>query len=222
MKGGTKIQMKAEMEMVLDKKTAKSKVKVVEKIDEVIVDPLLIMTTRMKIMGITPFLMNKMADKDKLNLLNKQKGQPGEKVKIRNIEEELENKIHRLSNGTVGIPVVAIKKSMVEAAPILGMEKRQVRGGLFIIAEEGNLVPLKYKKREVNESTTRDSGIGRTPRTTFRPQFNDWSCEFTVKYNAKQITTHQIVSLLKIAGFHVGLGSWRPLTDGNFGTFTVA
>ena len=189
---------------------------------DVVINPLLIATMRAKVVGITPYLSNKMSDKDKQSMLNKQMGKGVEKNKIRNPKEEVENKIHKMSNGEVGIPIVAIKKAMVESAPILEMEKKLVRGGLFIIAEDGNLVPLKYKKMVINEAITRDSGISRTPRTTFRPEFRDWSCEFTIKYNAKQITPDQILNLLKVAGFHIGLGSWRPLTDGNFGTFTVA
>lgn len=193
-----------------------------EKDKEVVMQPLLIATMRAKIIGITPYLSNKMSDKDKQSMLDKQMGKGTEKNKIRNPKEEVENKIHRLDNGDVGIPIVAIKKAMVESAPYLEMEKKLVRGGLFIVADEGNLVPLKYKKMVVNEAITRDSGISRTPRTTFRPEFREWSTEFTIKYNAKQVTPDQILNLLKVAGFHIGLGSWRPLTDGNFGTFTVA
>lgn len=200
----------------------KTETKPQEKEKVIDVEPLLIATMRAKIVGITPYLSNKMSDKEKQSMLDKQMGKGSEKNKIRNPQQEVEDKIHKMSNGKVGIPIVAIKKAMVESAPYLEMEKKLVRGGLFIVAEDGNLVPLTYKKMVVNEAITRDSGISRTPRTTFRPEFRDWSCEFTIKYNAKQITPNQIFNLLKVAGFHIGLGSWRPLTDGNFGTFTVA
>jgi hypothetical protein len=189
---------------------------------EVTINPLQIANMTARIVGITPYLSNKMSEKDKMSMLDKQMGKGSEKNKIRDPKQEVENKIHKLSNGDVGIPIVAIKKAMVESAPLLEMEKKLVRGGLFILPTDGNLVPLKYKKMVVNEAITRDSGISRTPRTTFRPEFRDWSCEFTIKYNAKQVTPDQILNLLKVAGFHIGLGSWRPLTDGNFGTFTVA
>jgi hypothetical protein len=200
------------------------KAKIIEKPadKDVVINPLLIATMRAKIVGITPYLSNKMSDKDKQSMLDKQMGKGSEKNKIRDPKQEVENKIHKMSDDKVGIPIVAIKKAMVESAPLLEMEKKLVRGGLFIVAEDGNLVELKYKKMVVNEAITRDSGISRTPRTTFRPEFRDWSCEFTIKYNAKQVTPDQILNLLKVAGFHIGLGSWRPLTDGNFGTFTVA
>ena len=188
---------------------------------EVQIEPLLIATMTVEIAGITPLLMNKMSDKEKQSMLDKQMGKGTEKNKIRNPVEETENKIHKLSNGKVGVPIISIKKAMIESAPYLDMEKKVVRGSMFIIPEENNLVTLNYKKMVTNEAITRDSGINRTPRTTFRPEFRDWGCKFTIKYNAKQVTPDQIYNLLKVAGFHSGIGSWRPLTEGNYGTFTV-
>lgn len=188
---------------------------------EVQIEPLLIATMTVEIAGITPLLMNKMSDKEKQSMLDKQMGKGTEKNKIRNPVEETENKIHKLSNGKVGVPIISIKKAMIESAPYLDMEKKVVRGSMFIIPEENNLVTLNYKKMVTNEAITRDSGINRTPRTTFRPEFRDWGTKFTIKYNAKQVTPDQIYNLLKVAGFHSGIGSWRPLTEGNYGTFTV-
>jgi hypothetical protein len=192
-----------------------------EQVKEVKVDPLLIATMKTTITGLTPLLLNKMSDKEKQSMLDKQMGKGSEKNKIRNPNQEVEDKIHKMSNGKIGIPIVAVKKAMVEAAPYLELEKKLVRGSMFVLPQDNNLVPIKYSKMVVNEAITRDSGINRTPRTTFRPEFQDWSCEFTIKYNARQITPDQIINLLKVAGFHVGLGSWRPLTDGVYGTFTV-
>ena len=98
----------------------------------------------------------------------------------------------------------------------------EVKGSLFIVPEENGLVELKYKKMIINEATTRDSGRNQTPRTTFRPEFKDWSAEFNIRYNSQQITPEQIINLLKIAGFHMGIGSWRPQCSGSFGMFDIA
>jgi hypothetical protein len=195
--------------------------KVKDKRVEVKADPLLIATLKVKIVGITPLLLNRLSDKEKQSMLDKQMGKGAEKNKIRDPKQEVEDKIHKLGN-SVGIPIISLKKSMVEAAPYLDVDKKLIRGSLFIIPEENNLVPIKYTKMVINEAITRDSGINRTPRTTFRPEFRDWSTEFIVKYNARQITPDQIVGLLKLAGFHIGVGSWRPQCDGTYGTFTVA
>lgn len=200
----------------------KTEEKIKDKKVEVKMDPLLIATLKVKIVGITPLLLNRLSDKEKQSMLDKQMGKGSEKNKIRDPKQEVEDKIHKISDNKVGIPIISIKKSMVEAAPYLDVDKKLIRGSLFIIPEENNLVTVDYKKMVINEAITRDSGINRTPRTTFRPEFRDWSTEFTVKYNARQITPEQILGLLKLAGFHIGVGSWRPQCDGTYGTFTVA
>lgn len=189
---------------------------------KVVIDPLLIATLKVKIMGLTPLLLNRLSDKEKQSMLDKQMGKGSEKNKIRDPKQEVEDKIHKMTGNRVGIPIVSLKKSMVEAAPYLDVDKKLIRGSLFILPEENNLIPISYKKMVINEAITRDSGINRTPRTTFRPEFRDWFCEFTVKYNAKQITPEQIFGLLKLSGFHIGVGSWRPMTDGTYGQFTPA
>jgi hypothetical protein len=207
--------------MVKAKTEEKSKEK--DKDVKVVIDPLKIATMNVKIVGITPLLLNRLSDKEKQSMLDKQMGKGSEKNKIRDPKQEVEDKIHKISTGSkVGIPIVSLKKSMVEAAPYLDVDKKLIRGSLFILPEENNLIPISYKKMVVNEAITRDSGINRTPRTTFRPEFRDWSCEFTVKYNAKQITPEQILGLLKLSGFHIGVGSWRPQCDGTYGQFTPA
>ena len=176
----------------LKEKTAKEK-SMKSKEKEVVIDPLLIATMKVKIIGVTPLLLNRLSDKEKQSMLDKQMGKGAEKNKIRDPKQEVEDKIHKISGNKVGIPIVSLKKSMVEAAPYLDVDKKLIRGSLFILPEENNLITINYKKMVVNEAITRDSGINRTPRTTFRPEFRDWSCEFIVKYNAKQIDRKSVV-----------------------------
>jgi hypothetical protein len=149
----------------------KPKEKEKTKVAEVAIDPLLIATMKVKIVGITPLLLNKMSDKEKQLMLDKQMGKGVEKNKIRNPKQEVEDKIHKMPNGKIGIPIDSIKMAMIESAPALEMYKKEVTGGLFIIPEDNNLVTINYKKMTINESITRDGNQARTPRTTFRPQF---------------------------------------------------
>lgn len=190
---------------------------------QIVVNPIQIATMKVKIIGLSPFLSNKMSERVKQDMLHKQIGKGVEKNKIRNPEQEVEEKIHHMSKKRVGITIDGLKKAMIESAPYIdGLDKKKVKGSMYIIPEENGLVELKYKKMIVNESITRDSGINRTPRTTFRPEFQDWSSEFNIKYNSQQITAEQIINLIKIAGFHMGIGSWRPQCSGSYGMFDLA
>jgi hypothetical protein len=75
--------MKAKAEQVDKPKLSEDK--------DIVINPLLIATMKAKIVGITPYLSNKMSDKDKQSMLDKQMGKGTEKNKIRNPKEEVEN-----------------------------------------------------------------------------------------------------------------------------------
>lgn len=138
-------------------------------------------------------------------------------------EEELQKRvdemIHRNAKGEVCFPTSGFKKAMVEAAPYLdGLDKKKAKGSFFIL---GELAPIKYKKQVTNKAMGRDSGINRAPREIWRPEFQEWSCVLTIRYNEQQITPVQIIELAKLAGFHIGVGSWTPQHGGQYGKFKV-
>lgn len=188
---------------------------------EVTIQPIKVAEFNMRVEGISNLLMNKFSDRSKKSLLDKQAGKSKELIKRTKeaIAVEVSEKIHRMENGKVGFPAAGFKKAMVEAATgklLAGMNGKLAKGSFFII---GNLIPIKYKRQVVNESIGR---IGRNiPMVTFRPEFEGWSAELPIKYNASQITPQQIVALANLAGFHIGVGDWRPQRSGSYGMFRV-
>ena len=200
-------------------KIAKKTEKKIEKKVGVDIAPIKIATMQLKCVGDTPLLQEKMSEKIRQQLKDMVEGKGKEKNKTRNLSEEVEEKIHRDDKGNVCFPTSGFKKAMVEAAPYLqGMDKKKAKGSFFIIGES---VPISYKKQVTNKAMGRDSGINRAPREIWRPEFQDWSCVLTIKYNEQQITPNQIVELAKLAGFHIGVGSWTPQHSGQFGMFSV-
>lgn len=196
------------------------KVEVKPKKVQIQVAPIKIATMNLKIVGETSMLQEKMSDKIREQLKNMVEGKGKEKNKTRDLAEEVKDKIHKNSKGEVCFPTSGFKKAMVEAAPYLdGTDKKLAKGSFFII---GELAPIKYKKQVVNKAIGRDSGINRAPREIWRPEFQDWSCVLTIKYNEQKITPQQIVELAKLAGFHIGVGSWTPQHGGQYGMFNVA
>jgi hypothetical protein len=185
--------------------------------------PLVLMTAKIEIKGVTPLLMHKFSEKSKQEIIDKQTKQTKQK-KARNIKQEIEEAIHKLPNGKVGFPCAAFKKAMVEVAPYLEkLDKKLVRGSVQIIGTKGShLVELKYKTKTINEATVKlESGVA---DIRYRPQFNDWSCVLEIKYNASMISLQQIANLINLAGFHIGVGDWRPYSpkgSGSFGMFVA-
>ena len=186
------------------------------------VSPIEVASFKLKVEGETPLLMHKFSDISKQGLLDKQAGKSVERHKRTKeaIAKEVDACIHRMPDGKVGFPASGFKKAMVEAATgklLQGVNGKLAKGSFFII---GNLVPIKYKRQKVNEAIGR---IGRNiPMVVFRPEFDGWSTELDVRYNLAQITPQQIVTLANLAGFHIGIGDWRPQCSGTYGTFKVS
>ncbi len=190
---------------------------------QVNIKPIEVATMNLKLIGTTPMLQEKMSEDIREQLKNMVTGKGKEKKKIRDLDKEVEQKIHMDAKKNVGFPASGFKKAMVEVAPYLdGMDKKKAKGSFFLIGNlDGDLVSIKFKKKVINKAVGRDSGINRAPREIWRPEFRDWSCVLNIKYNASQITPDQIVELAKLAGFHIGVGSWTPQNSGSYGMFTI-
>lgn len=187
------------------------------------IKPIEIANISVGLVGSTSLLMEKMSEEIREQLKNIVTGKGKEKKKNRDLDAEVEHKIHKDVNGNIGFPAGGFKKAMVEVAPYLdGMDKKLCKGSFFVIGDlPGDLVSIKYKKKVTNKAVGRDSGINRAPREIWRPEFQGWSCVLNIKYNAGQITPEQIVELAKLAGFHIGVGSWTPQHSGSYGMFEV-
>jgi hypothetical protein len=183
---------------------------------EVAIVPIKFGILQFTLVGKTDLLSNQFSKKNRDQILGIQTGDPKERKK-RDPAKEVEDAKYKLADGRCAFPAAAFKKAMVEAAPYLeGMDKKLVKGSIQI---QGELIPLKYKKQIVNESlVTLGSG---SKDLRFRPQFQGWSVELWIKYNRQQITSQQIANLLNLAGFHIGVGDWRPQRSGSYGQFEV-
>lgn len=190
---------------------------------EVKINPIQIAEMSLQITGTTPLLMEKMAERIREQLKNIQEGKGKEKNKNRDFEAEVQEKIHKDENGNVGFPASGFKKAMVEVAPYIdGLDKKLCKGSFFVIGDlNGDLVSIKYKKQTINKTVGRDSGINRAPREIWRPEFQGWSAVLKIKFNSSQITAEQVIQLAKLAGFHIGVGSWTPQHSGSYGMFTL-
>ena len=86
----------------------------------------------------------------------------------------------------------------------------------------GNIIPIKFSEQVINKTMGRDSGVKRSPRPIWRPEFRGWSCELLIRYNSSLISKEQVVNLLKLSGFHIGVGGWTPQHFGNYGMYIIA
>jgi len=172
---------------------------------------------KVKIIGVTPFLSEKM-DMGVVEKYDKKKGQKLTKEDNRTEEEKVESKIYYTEDGNVGFPAAAFAKGMVEVAPYLDLDKKRVRGSVRVL---GNIVPINFKSKKMNVTYGKTSGITKSPRKIVRPEFQNWNCELDIVYNKNNISAEQIINLLNHAGFHMGIGGWRPERSGTYGQYEV-
>lgn len=174
---------------------------------------------KLKLRGITgtTLLMEKM-DMDVVEKYDKKKAQKITKKDTRLEKEKVEDKIHHTKEGNIGFPAAGFKGGMIEVAPKLGLYKKDVRGAVRVL---GNIIPINFKEQQVNETWGRQTGITRAPLLIIRPEFIDWSCELDIRYDASVISAEQVVNLVNYAGFHQGIGSWRPEKGGTHGEYEV-
>lgn len=189
---------------------------------EVLLEPIMLKTMKVKIVGKTPLLMDKFPEETKLQILDKQTGvSKGNKKKTRNIKKEAEEAVHKTSKGKIGTPAYGIKKAMMECTSFVGdkmFSKKLISGAVQITNQVEGLLPIKFKKRDILKHSI-------DAQTKFSPQFHDWSCDIEFVYDANNIAPTDILTLLNYAGFYQGCGAWRPKGkgggSGSFGMYEV-
>ena len=184
--------------------------------------PLKIDVLKIKAIGDTPLLSQPM-DMDVVDMYDKKKGGKVFEKKIMTEEEKSKTKYHYTEDGKKGIPKRSFYNSMIRASTYLipkeqgGM--RIVREGVTIMGDR--ILPLNFKKEVMNHDWGRQSGMTKAPCKIIRPEFRDWSCELTIRYNRSMISPEQIINILNWAGFHIGVGSFRKEKTGDYGSFHV-
>lgn len=190
---------------------------------KVLLQPIQVEEMSVKIVGTSPLLMDRFPDAARQEIIDKQAGVSKGQKKKREIKKEMHDAVHLTPKGKPGFPAQGFKKGMVDATSLASDSVRTFNKkhvvGLQIVNCEGGIVPLKFSKQDILQHT-----IG--CNTKFSPQFHDWSCVLSIRYDSSNISAADIINLLKYAGFHVGVGAWRPKGkdggSGSFGMYDVA
>ena len=169
--------------------------------------------------GTAPLIMHKFSQKAKMQILSKQQKKVVER-EIRDPEKEYQESKYIDSKGKIAIPALWVKLAIVDAVRnVPSLTMTLVRGAVFVKGDEDGLIPLKYREERNREDVVR---IGRgSTDLRYRAEILDWECPVTLDINPQVLSPVQVLNLLKIGGFSVGLGEWRPQRNGDFGTFEV-
>lgn len=184
---------------------------------------------RVRVVGDSPLICHAWSEKAKAMMLGKQMGTANagkeKKVPERDFMDSLywlterpdANSFEVPADARFSFPAVAFKAAATDACRFVdGIKMTHVRGAFHIIGDQIEIVG----RPEPREDMVR-VGMG-TADIRYRAEFKTWSAELPIRYNANALTAEQIVNLINVGGFGVGIGEWRPDRDGSFGMFHVA
>jgi hypothetical protein len=185
------------------------------------VKPINIKFTTINIVGDTPLIVHAWSEKVKKEMLDKQMKKAKTARGAKDPQEEYRSAFYYLPDGRYGFPAVGFKTAAVSAGGRFseGLKMTELRGAFFVDGVDGtDLVAIE------GEPTMREDmvrvGMG-TADIRYRPEFRTWAASLRVRFNADKISIEQLVNLMNLAGFGVGIGEWRPERDGQFGCFHV-
>jgi len=202
------------------------------------ITPMRLETMMVRVKGLTSVIVHKWSEKALKEMRDKQTRDPSKPKAKRERKEPFDDfkgslhllpgaKVPRKKIGiwqswgflkdTFGLPAAGFKKGMVYAAQRYGMKAKDVEAAVRVF---GDLIPLKYSKVVFREDTVRvGPWNNRVADLRYRGEFQDWSCEFVVEYDADIIAPETIINLINRAGRIAGICEWRPNAQDNPGTF---
>lgn len=186
------------------------------------------------LVGDSPLIVHAWSEKAKKEMLDKQMKKAKGAKEAKDPKADFEASMYRLADGGHGFPSVAFKNAAVTAGTsVAGLTKVAARQAFHILGEDAdikgafdgsksrvNLVRIEGDAPQMREDMVR-VGMG-TADLRYRPEFPKWRAKVLVRYNANVLSEAQILNLLNVAGFAVGVGEWRPEKDGQYGMFHVA
>lgn len=173
-----------------------------------------------RIRGLTPLIVNRYSEAKMKQMQEGQGGAAKTKKPPREPEREFQDAQYRLADGGHGFPAIGVKKSMVLAGQRFGDEKGTELYGALTIPGEFVRIESPNPPRMRSDRVVL-SGASRTSSIAYRPEYSPWETIVPIAFNATFISLDQVINLLSIAGFSVGIGDWRVDKKGNFGTWEV-
>jgi len=179
----------------------------------------------LKVQGLSGLIIHKFSAKASRQMLDKQQGVASKGKARRDPEADYEAAFHRLPNGKPGFPALGFKAATVTAVTSLGKDYTKVMARQafhFILPPGSDLVEIHHPDDMppvMREDMVR-VGMG-TSDLRFRPEFTVWGAVLRIVYNQRAMSTHQLINLINLGGFSVGVGDWRPERDGDKGRYEV-
>jgi len=175
-------------------------------------------TIAFTIRGISPLIQHQWDEKARKQMRDSKAGKKTKEREKCNPDAEFKAAMYRTPEGGYGLPAMAIKAAMINAAhKDIGIEKTLVKKSFFM--PTAGVIPMECSEPIMREDYVKVGRGGTDLR--YRPEFSEWSVRVVAQYDAGNLTPEDIINLVNRAGFGVGVGDWRPEKGGEHGRFEV-
>lgn len=182
------------------------------------------------IVGDSDLVLNKMNDVNARQLIDKRKDKAKGTEKP-NVWEGIITSMHWLNGKPTDFSEDALLKALKENAPCItdfGLKKSfgdaVVRNEIdkyktkfdanVNVVSKGGLVPIKFSEHFIDEKLM--SPKKGSPVLVNLNRFSGWSATFTVSYMENVYSAEQIINIINLAGFGLGIGSGRTSGFGRY------
>ncbi len=180
---------------------------------------------RLRILGSTPFIANRMSEKVKGDLLNPpppmNAAEKASRLKHQPLQEYRDSPYRMRGGQPTELAVLGamFHKAMASAAVDMpGAAKSQI-GRLSWVQEDR--IPL-YGIPQMMMAVTVQAGISGAPDVRTRVIVPQWACELTIQFAVPILSELTILKLVSAAGLIRGIGDWRiEKGSGNYGGFDI-
>ena len=180
-------------------------------------------TITVHIVGDTDLILNKMNDVTTRQLTDARKDK-AKKIETPNVWEEIITSIHwrdgkptdfsedglrdALINNAPCLTVFGLKKSFGEAVTRLGIDTYSTKFDASVnLLGSGGLVPITFAEHVVEEKLM--SPKKGAPVLVHLNRFTGWAADIELSYIDSVYSTEQLVNIINLAGFGIGIGSGR-------------
>lgn len=182
------------------------------------------------IVGDSDLVLNKMNDINAKQLIDKRKDKAKDNEKS-NVWEAIITSIHWLNGKPTDFSEEGLAKALKENAPCItdfGLKKsfgdavvrhkidkyKTAFDANVNLVSKGGLVPITFAEHYIDEKLM--SPKKGSPVLVNLNRFSGWKATFTVSYMENAYSAEQIVNIINLAGFGLGIGSGRTSGFGRY------
>lgn len=175
-------------------------------------------TAEFTIRGTAPYVQNKFSQKARETMKAAQEkgsvGKKGTKKEPKDFQACYEGAMHKLPDGSHGIPAPAFRAAMISACRACGFQMTKAKLAVFIEADGYDeecgtpLVRITKGDPEYHEALVRQQ---MTTDIRPRPMWREgWEAEIRIRFDADMFSVDDVANLLMRVGQQVGIGEGRP------------